>query len=70
MFTSAEIIFYDDNNNSSSLTLTTSQIYAIRKFLGLDYDYTEKCFLCYDDESVEKLTKALFRNWAKRELKD
>lgn len=70
MFTSAEITFYDNDNNSSTLTLTNSQIYSMRKLLGLDYDYNEKCFLCYDDESLEKLTEALFRNWIRKEVKD
>lgn len=63
MFTNAEIIFYDENNNSSVLTLTNAQIYAIKKILGLDYDYNEKCFLCYDDEGVINLTNALFSKW-------
>ena len=63
MFTSAEIIFYDENDNSSALTLTNAQIYAIKKILGLDYDYDEKCFLCYDDEGVMNLTNALFSKW-------
>ena len=63
MFTNAEIIFYDENNNSSALTLTNAQIYAIKKILGLDYDYNEKCFLCYDDEGVINLTHALFSTW-------
>lgn len=63
MFTNAEIIFYDENNNSSALTLTNAQIYAIKKILGLDYDYNEKCFLCYDDEGVINLTNALFSKW-------
>lgn len=63
MFTNAEIIFYDEDNNSSALTLTNSQIYAIKKILGLNYDYNSKCFLCYDDESVMNLTEALFRKW-------
>lgn len=70
MFTNAEIIFYDNNSNSSSLTLTNVQIFAIKQVLGLDYDYNEKCFLCYDDESVERLTKALFRNLTKKEIYD
>lgn len=61
MFTSAEIIFYDENNNSNVLTLTNYQIYAVKKILGLDYDYSEKCFLCYDDKSLINLTNALFR---------
>lgn len=60
MFTSAEITFYDENDNSNILTLTNAQIYAIRKILGLDYDYNEKCFLCYDDEGVINLTNTLF----------
>lgn len=63
MFTNAEIIFYDENDNSSILTLTNSQIYAIKKILGLDYNYDEKCFLCYDDEGVINLTNALFSKW-------
>ena len=63
MVTNAEIIFYDENNNSSALTLTNAQIYAIKKILGLDYDYNEKCFLCYDDEGVINLTNALFSKW-------
>ncbi|MCJ8343359.1 MAG: hypothetical protein MJH09_11035 [Cetobacterium sp.] len=63
MFTNAEIIFYDENDNSSSLTLTAPQIYAIKKILGLNYDYKEQCFLCYDDESVLNLTEALFKKW-------
>lgn len=63
MFTNAEIIFYDNNNNSSALTLTNSQIYAIKKILGLNYDYNAKCFLCYDDESVINLTETLFQKW-------
>ena len=63
MFTNAEIIFYDENNNSSALTLTNAQIYAIKKILGLDYDYNEKCFLCYDDEGVINLTNAIFSKW-------
>ena len=63
MCTNAEIIFYDENNNSSALTLTNAQIYAIKKILGLDYDYNEKCFLCYDDEGVINLTNALFSKW-------
>lgn len=63
MFTNAEITFYDEDNNSSALILTNVQIYAIKKILGLDYNYDEKCFLCYDDESVINLTNALFSKW-------
>lgn len=63
MFTSAEIIFYDENDNSSTLVLTNAQIYVIKKILGLDYDYDDKSFLCYDDESVINLSNALFSKW-------
>lgn len=60
MFTSAEITFYDENDNSNCISLSNTQIYAIRKILGLNYDYNNQSFLCYDDESVKQLTKDLF----------
>lgn len=63
MFTSAEITFYDEDNNSNCLSLSNTQIYAIRKILGLDYDYNKQSFLCYDDKSVERLTKNLFEKF-------
>lgn len=68
MFTNAEIIFYDENGNSNIFVLTNAQIYAIKKILGLDYDYDEECFLCYDDKGVIDLTNALFSKWKKSRI--
>lgn len=61
MFTNAEITFYDEYDNSNSITLSNAQIYAIRKILGLNYDYDSESFLYYDDKSVIKLTDILFK---------
>lgn len=67
MLTNAEIVFYDEDDNPKVLALTNPQIYAIKRILGLNYNYSTKCFSCYDDESVTSLTKTLF---GKLELKD